>query len=67
MALHRCRPHFPENVWEAFRRVWLGGTPAPEARDLGLPVAAVYVGKCRILKRLAAEVEALAADLPLAP
>lgn len=65
-ALDRARPHFEPATWRSFELVWLEDRPASEvARTLALPIDAVYVAKSRVLKRLRAEVEALAEDLPV--
>ena len=64
-ALERIRPHFQEQTWSAFERVWLNNQSAVDAADeLCLPVETVYVAKSRVLKRLSEEVLALAEDLP---
>jgi RNA polymerase sigma-70 factor (ECF subfamily) len=64
-ALARIRPHFEAVTWRAFERTWLDNRPAADAAgELGLPVAAVYVAKSRVLKRLRDEVLHLAEDLP---
>jgi DNA-directed RNA polymerase specialized sigma24 family protein len=45
--------------------VWLEDRTAPEAAQaLGIPVAAVYVAKSRVLKELRAEILLLAEDVP---
>jgi RNA polymerase sigma-70 factor (ECF subfamily) len=65
VALDRIRPHFADPTWQAFERTWLSGRSAVEAADeLGLPIEAVYVARCRVLKRLEEEVLLLAEDLP---
>lgn len=64
-ALARIRPLFQADNWRAFERVWFDQRPASEvAEGVGLPVAAVYVAKSRILKRLREEILLLAEDLP---
>ncbi len=64
-ALERCRPHFEPTTWRAFEREWVDQRPAPEvARELGVSVAAVYVAKSRVLKRLREEVRLIAEDVP---
>jgi DNA-directed RNA polymerase specialized sigma24 family protein len=48
----------------AFERTWLDNRPAAvAARELNLPVDAVYVAKSRVLKRLREEVLLLAEDI----
>jgi RNA polymerase sigma-70 factor (ECF subfamily) len=67
-ALNRIRPHFEPTTWEAFCRAWQEQRPAATvAAELGLGVDAVYVAKSRVLKRLRAEVTALADDWPFPP
>ncbi len=62
-ALERSRPHFEEQTWRAFERVWLDKRPAPEvARELEVPIDRVYVAKSRVLERLQQEVRDLAED-----
>jgi RNA polymerase sigma factor (sigma-70 family) len=64
-ALDRIRPHFEPTTWWSFERCWLDNRPAADvARELGLPIDAVYVAKSRVLKRLREEVLALAEDFP---
>jgi RNA polymerase sigma factor (sigma-70 family) len=65
VALERIRPHFEPPSWQAFESVWVENRPAAEvARELGLGVAAVYVAKSRVLKRLHDEILMLAEDIP---
>jgi RNA polymerase sigma-70 factor (ECF subfamily) len=65
-ALARARPHFEEQTWRAFELVWRDQRPEAEvARELGRRINWVYLAKSRVLKRLRAEVEELAEDLPL--
>lgn len=65
-ALERARPHFEPATWRAFALTWLDGRPAAEAaREVGVPIDAVYVAKSRVLRRLREEVVVLAEDLPL--
>lgn len=67
-AMERAKPGFEESTWEAFRLAWMEQTPAAAvAERLGLSVAAVYLAKSRVLKRLREEVVALADDWPLIP
>jgi RNA polymerase sigma-70 factor (ECF subfamily) len=64
-ALRRIRPDFELHTWNAFDLVWNKDRPAPEvARELGVPVAIVYVAKSRVLKRLREEMLLLAEDVP---
>jgi RNA polymerase sigma-70 factor (ECF subfamily) len=64
-ALERIRPRFEPATWQAFELVWLENRPAPEAATtLGVPVAAVYVAKSRVLKQLREEILLLAEDVP---
>lgn len=67
-ALESARPHFEDATWEAFRLAWLEQQPAATAAaNLGMPVAALYLAKSRVLKRLREEVMVLADDWPLLP
>jgi RNA polymerase sigma-70 factor (ECF subfamily) len=62
-ALARCRPHFEEETWRAFERVWLEDRPAADvAAEFGRRVGWVYVARARVLKRLWQEVKELADD-----
>ncbi len=62
-ALARSRPHFEEQTWRAFERVWLDKRPAAEvAEELQVPIDRVYVAKSRVLERLQQEVQELAED-----
>jgi RNA polymerase sigma-70 factor (ECF subfamily) len=64
-ALERIRPHFQAVTWSAFEGVWLESRPAAEvARELDVPLDAIYVAKSRVLKRLREEILLLAEDLP---
>jgi RNA polymerase sigma-70 factor (ECF subfamily) len=66
-ALERIRDAFGAKNWSAFYEVWARGRPAAEvAGELNMPVAAVYVAKARVLKRLRDEVLYLAEDVPQA-
>jgi RNA polymerase sigma-70 factor (ECF subfamily) len=65
VALGRIRPHFEPATWRAFERVWLDNRPAAEAaRELDVPIAAIYVAKSRVLKQLREEILLLAEDVP---
>jgi RNA polymerase sigma factor (sigma-70 family) len=67
-ALERAKPHFEDSTWEAFRLAWLEQQPATTAAErLNITVAAVYLAKSRVLKRLREEVMVMADDWPLAP
>jgi RNA polymerase sigma factor (sigma-70 family) len=62
-ALARCQPHFENSTWRAFELVWIENqTPAEAALALNQPLAAIYVAKSRVLKRLWQEVQELAED-----
>jgi RNA polymerase sigma-70 factor (ECF subfamily) len=64
-ALRRIRDGFEARNWQAFHEVWARCRPAAEvASELNMPVAAVYVAKARVLKRLRDEVLHLAEDVP---
>lgn len=65
-ALARTRPHFEEQTWRAFELVWREQRSEAEvAQELGQRINWVYLAKSRVLKRLRAEVQELAEDLPL--
>jgi RNA polymerase sigma factor (sigma-70 family) len=65
-ALARTRGHFEEQTWRAFELVWRDHRPEAEvARELGQRINWVYLAKSRVLKRLRAEVQELAEDMPL--
>jgi RNA polymerase sigma-70 factor (ECF subfamily) len=52
-VLELVRAEFEPNTWEAAQRTAVGGQPAAEvAAALGMTVAAVYIAKSRVLKRL---------------
>ncbi len=64
-ALGRIRDRFEPPTWSAFEAVWMHNRDSDEvARDLALPIQAVYVAKSRVLKRLREELMILAEDLP---
>jgi len=65
-ALTRTRPHFEEQTWRAFELTWREQRSEVEvARELGQRINWVYLAKSRVLKRLRAEVQELADDMPL--
>jgi RNA polymerase sigma factor (sigma-70 family) len=64
-ALGRIRDRFEPTTWSAFEGVWLHDRASIEvARELALPVGAVYVARSRVLKRLRDELMMLAEDVP---
>ncbi|MFI5460593.1 MAG: RNA polymerase sigma factor [Isosphaerales bacterium] len=64
-ALDRIRDRFEPPTWRAFEGVWLDDRASSDvARDLALPIEAVYLAKSRVLKRLRDELMLLAEDLP---
>jgi RNA polymerase sigma-70 factor (ECF subfamily) len=64
-AMERVRADFEPATWRAFERAWVDDRSAADAaRELNLPIGAVYVAKSRVLQRLREEVLALAEDLP---
>jgi RNA polymerase sigma factor (sigma-70 family) len=68
VAMDRVRGEFGTATWAAFEATWVRHEPAADvAARLGVAIHAVYVNKSRVLKRLEAEVLALAEDVPLAP
>jgi RNA polymerase sigma-70 factor (ECF subfamily) len=57
-ALRLLQAEFPPATWKAYREHILEGRPAADvAADLGVSVNAVYIAKCRVLRRLRAELE----------
>ncbi len=65
-ALARTRVHFEEQTWRAFELVWREDRPVAQvAQELGQQINWVYLAKSRVLKRLRAEIEELAEDMPL--
>jgi RNA polymerase sigma-70 factor (ECF subfamily) len=68
VALDRIRGEFEPATWAAFEATWVRHEPpAAVAARLGVALHAVYVNKSRVVRRLEAEVLALAEDRPLAP
>ncbi len=64
-ALGRIRDRFEPPTWSAFEGVWLHNRDSDQvARDLVLPIEAVYLAKSRVLKRLREELMILAEDVP---
>ncbi|MCI0356097.1 MAG: sigma-70 family RNA polymerase sigma factor [Acidobacteria bacterium] len=65
-ALTRTRPQFVEPIWRAFELVWRDQRSVSQvAEELGQSMNWVYLAKSRVLKRLRAEVQELAEDIPL--
>jgi DNA-directed RNA polymerase specialized sigma24 family protein len=59
-AVDALRPEFPQGDWKACWGVTVEGRPAAEvARELGVPVAAVYAAESRVLSRLRQELAGL--------
>ncbi len=55
-ALELIRSEFESRTWDAFWGVAVGGgKPADVAADLEMTVAAVYMAKSRVLRRLREE------------
>jgi RNA polymerase sigma factor (sigma-70 family) len=58
--LRLIKPEFNPTSWKAFtRQVFEGVEPAEVAKELGIELAAVYLAKSRILKRLRQEGQGL--------
>ncbi|MEZ5965492.1 MAG: sigma-70 family RNA polymerase sigma factor [Planctomycetota bacterium] len=52
-AAGRARADFHDRTWRAFWRTAVDGAPAEALADeLGMTVGAVYVARCRVLKRI---------------
>jgi RNA polymerase sigma-70 factor (ECF subfamily) len=59
-TLQVIRHEFQPATWQAFWQCFIGGRPAPEvAREQGITVNAVYIAKCRVLRRLRRELDGL--------
>jgi RNA polymerase sigma-70 factor (ECF subfamily) len=59
-ALQLMQSDFQPTTWKAFCEHVIAGRPAAEvARELGLTVKAVYLGKARVLQRLRLELNGL--------
>ncbi len=57
-AALRVRDRFAPQTWDAFwQGMVLSKTPEQIASDLGLSRSSVYVAKCRVLRRIRAEIE----------
>jgi len=64
-ALARCRKEFPEEVWQAFDRVWLQDQDSSEvARSLDRRVEWVYKAKFRVLTHFRQEVAHISDEGP---
>jgi RNA polymerase sigma factor (sigma-70 family) len=64
-ALDQIRPQFEPDTWKAFESVWLHEKRSDEAaKELSMPIEAVYVAKSRVLKRLREKVLELAEEIP---
>jgi RNA polymerase sigma factor (sigma-70 family) len=65
-ALVRTRAHFEEQTWRAFELVWREERAVSQvAQEMGQQINWVYLAKSRVLKRLRAEIQELAEDMPL--
>ena len=59
-ALELIEPEFQKATWQAFRATALDGeTIRNAASQLGMTENAVYIARCRVLKRLSREVEGM--------
>lgn len=59
-AVEQVRPQVHKNTWLAFWETAVQGRPAPEvARQLEIPVGAVYVARSRVMKRLRETIQEL--------
>ena len=62
-AMSRICDKFQPTTWETFRLATLEGLAAREvSRRVGISPDAVYIAKCRVLKRLRREVRQLNAE-----
>ncbi len=52
-GLKQIRPEFKEQTWQAFYHVAIEGRPAAEvAAELGTTANAIYIARCKVLRRL---------------
>jgi len=59
-ALQLIRGEFQPASWQAFWESVIVGRPAPQvASEVGITVNAVYIAKCRVLRRLRRELDGL--------
>jgi RNA polymerase sigma-70 factor (ECF subfamily) len=65
VAMNRARPDFDSRNWRAFELSWIRNLPVAEvARELEIPVSAVYTARFRVLERLRKELLLLAENYP---
>ena len=65
LACNRVKPNFNAVTWKCFEETWIHQKSADQvAQFLEIPIHSVYVNKSRVLKKLEAEVQFLAGDLP---
>jgi RNA polymerase sigma-70 factor (ECF subfamily) len=65
-ALDEIRSQFEPQTWLAFELVWLRDQPSAKvAADLNMDVAAVYVAKSRVLRRLREKLLELSDEIPM--
>ncbi len=65
VGMERIRGEFELTTWQAFTENWMHNRAVPEVASVtGLSVAAVYVAKSRVLKRLREAILELAEDVP---
>lgn len=63
LAMDRIRPEFPDDTWEAFRRLWLEGCEvAILEAELDRSANWIYQAKHHVLKRLDLEVARISAE-----
>lgn len=64
-ALEQIRQQFEPQTWQAFELVWVQQQPSSTvAKELQIPLEAVYVAKSRVLKKLREKVLELAEEIP---
>jgi RNA polymerase sigma-70 factor (ECF subfamily) len=62
-AADRIRDDFQERTWQAFWRTSVEGQPIESvAAELRLSVGAVYIARCRVMRRLRTEVQLITDD-----
>lgn len=65
VSMQRIRNEFEATTWQAFSENWIQDQPVTDvAKATGLSVAAVYVAKSRVLKRLREVILEIAEDVP---
>jgi hypothetical protein len=62
-AMEAVRPDFSEQIWQAFTGVSLENRdPIEVADELGMSRNAVYIAKCRVIRRLGKQIHSIAGE-----